>query len=140
MALRDVVIKDLSWKLFSLALAVALWFTIRALSRDSLISTRPLEPRATYTFPDLPVLVVSAAADVREFNVNPSAVLVVVSGPPEEMTRLRGKEIHPVVDLTGIEAAVDLKKRVDVSAPPGVTVVRVVPAEVDVVVPPKPRK
>ena len=135
--MRDFLTKDLSWKIFSLALAVVIWFTVRALSRDAITPARPLESWATRTFADASVLVVSAAADVREFKVYPAIVQVTVSGRPEVMTALEEKEIRVTVDLTGIEAARDLKKRVDVSAPPGVTVVRVAPAEVDVVVPPK---
>jgi hypothetical protein len=42
-----------------------------------------------------------------------------------------------MVNLTGIEVAQDLSKRVDVSSPPGVTLVNVEPADVNVVVPPK---
>lgn len=135
--MRDFLTKDLGWKLFSLALAVVIWFTVHALSRDAITPARPLESWATRTFADVSVLVVSAAADVREFQVNPAAVQVTVSGRPEVMTALEEKEIRVTVDLTGIEAARELKKRVDVAVPPGVTVVRVAPAEVDVVVPPK---
>lgn len=135
--MRNFLTKDVGWKLFSLALAVGIWFTIHALSRDALTPARPLESWATRTFTDASVLVVSAAADVREFKVHPAAVQVTVSGRPEVMIGLEEKEIRVAVDLTDIEPARDLRKRVDVSVPPGVTVVRVVPAEVDVVVPPK---
>ena len=41
-----------------------------------------------------------------------------------------------MVDLTGIEAA-RLRKRIEVSPPAGVTLVRVTPPEVDVIIPPK---
>ncbi|MCU0786019.1 MAG: CdaR family protein, partial [Verrucomicrobia bacterium] len=106
-------------------------------SRDALTPARPLESWATRTFTDVSVRVVSAAADVREFKVHPAVVQVTVSGRPEIMTALEEKEIHVAVDLTGIEAARDLKKHVDVSVPPGVTVVRLSPSELDVVVSPK---
>jgi hypothetical protein len=135
--MRNLLTKDVGWKLFSLALALGIWFTVHALSREALTPARPLESWATRAFSDVSVLVVSAAADVREFTVRPALVQVTVSGRPEVMTALEEKEIRVTVDLTGIEAARDLKKRVDVSVPPGVTVVRVAPAELDVVVPPK---
>lgn len=138
--MRNFLIKDLGWKLFSLALAVGIWFTIHALSREAITPARPLESWATRTFADVSVLVVSAAADVREFKVQPATVQVTVSGRPEVMTALEEKEIHVLVDLTDIEAARELKKRVDVSVPSGVTVVRVAPAEVNIGVPPKPEK
>jgi YbbR domain-containing protein len=138
--MRDLLTKDVGWKIFSLALAAGVWFTINALRRDTFTPTKPLESWATRSFADVPVLVVSAAADVREFKVNPATVQVTVSGRPEVMTALEPKEVHAVVDLTGVESARDLKKHVDVSVPPGVTVVRVQPTELNVVVPPKVEK
>jgi hypothetical protein len=41
-----------------------------------------------------------------------------------------------LVDLTGIGAAHDLRKRIEVSAPAGVTHVRVYPEEVQIIFPP----
>jgi hypothetical protein len=45
--------------------------------------------------------------------------------------------IHAVLDLTGIGSALDLRKRVEVSTPAGITRVRVEPEEVQVTFPPK---
>jgi hypothetical protein len=125
MAMRDLLTKDFGWKLFSLALAVAIWLIVQTIRNES-----------TRTFPNLPVLAVSASADVREFKINPGTVEVAVSGRPDVMAALADKEIHATIDLTDIETARDLRKRVDVSTPPGVTVLRVTPSYVDVVVPP----
>ena len=138
--MRNFLITDLGWKLFSLALALGIWFTIHALGRPALTPARPLESWATRTFADVSANVVSTTADVREFRVHPATVQVIVSGRPEVMAALKEKEIRVTVDLTGIEAARDLKKRVDVSVPPGVMVVRLMPAEVGVVAPPKRQK
>src|SRR5690349_9431836 len=139
MAMRDWVIKDLGWKLFSLALAVVIWLVVQTIRSDSPVATagNPLSAWTTRTFTNLPVLVVSAAADVREFKVNPNTVDVTVSGQPGIIAVLSEKEIHVTVDLTDIEAARNLRKRIDVSTPTGVTFVRVTPADVDVVVPPR---
>jgi hypothetical protein len=126
MPMRDLLIKDLGWKLFSLALAAAIWLIVQTIRNES-----------TRTFPNLPVLAVSASADVRDFKINPGTVEVAVSGRPDVMAALADKEIHATVDLTDIEAARDSRRRVDVSIPSGVTVIRVAPSYVDVVVPPK---
>ncbi len=64
----------------------------------------------------------------------PGTVTVKVSGPPEVMAVLQANQIHPVVDLTDIAVTRNLKRRVEVSTPPGVTLVSVEPAEVDIVV------
>lgn len=138
--MRDFLTKDLGWKLFSVLLALVIWLSVRTISRDRFIPARSAASWATHTFDQLPVVPFSAAADVREFKVKPGAVLVVVGGPAADMVKLQRSEIRPVVDLTGIETADSLKQRVDVFAPPGMTVVRVVPPEVDVVLPPKSEK
>jgi hypothetical protein len=92
------------------------------------------------TFTNLPVLIVSAAADVRAFHVTPNAVTVTVSGQSEIMASLRAGQIHALVDLTDIEAARDLRRRVDVTTPTGVTLLNVEPAEVSVVIPAQRKK
>jgi hypothetical protein len=45
-----------------------------------------------------------------------------------------------MVDLTDIQSAGDLRRQVDVSTPPGVTLVMVNPIQVDVIVPLPPDK
>ena len=56
---------------------------------------------------------------------------------PEAISALTEKEIEVRVDLTDVESARSLRKRVIISVPPGVIVVRSSPSEVDVVVPPR---
>src|ERR1700690_1995379 len=136
MAMRDWVTKDFGWKLFSLILAVSIWLTVHNIYE---------EPRAalasaagdTVTFGSLPVLVVSAASDVRDFRVAPDTVTVKVSGSPDVMAVLQANQIRAVVDLTDIESAKELRRRVDVSMPPGVTLVSIDPPKVGVIIPPK---
>ncbi len=135
--MRDLLTKDLGWKLLSLALAIAIWLIVRPVQNEATTAANPLSIHPDHTFSNLPVLIVSAAADVREFKVHPSAVAVTVRAPLEVLNELSDKEIRVLVDLSDIEAARDLRKRVEVSTPPGVTFVRVTPADVDVVVPPK---
>ena len=137
MPLRDIVTKDYGWKILSIALAVAIWLTVHTTSEETPKRLSPLIPLTTQTFETVPVLIVSAAADVREFKVRPGAIQITISGKPEAVSALDPKQIRVLVDLTGIEAARGLKKRVDVSTPPGITFVSAVPAEVDVMVPPK---
>ena len=61
-----------------------------------------------------------------------------VEGDAQLLERLQAKDIRIMVDLTGIESATDLRKRIEVSTPAGVTHVRVDPQQVRVLVPPKP--
>jgi len=139
MAMRDWVTKDFSWKLFSLFLALALWLTVHKIYEEPGAASG-LVVGNTVTFGNLPVLVVSAASDVRDFRVAPATVAVKVSGPPEVMADLQANQIHAMVDLTDVQSARDLRRRVDISTPPGVTLVSVDPPKVGVIVPPPPDK
>ena len=132
--MREFFTKDIGWKIFSLGLAITLYFTVRQATGNA---GRPLEARAVHTYRGVPVLVMSSAADVREFRVNPAVVQVTLRGRPEMLTQLQEEDIRVIVDLTGIESTQGLSKRVHVSTPAGITLVEVVPAEVDVVIPPK---
>ena len=137
--MRDWVTKDLGWKLFSLFLAVAIWLTVHKIYEEPKAASGPVAGN-TVTFGNLPVRVVSAVADVRNFRVAPLTVKVTVSGSAEDMARLQADQVHAVVNLTDIGPERDLHLPVDVSAPPGVTLVSVAPTKVGMIVPPSPNK
>jgi YbbR domain-containing protein len=137
MPLRDWITKDFAWKLFSLFLAVAIWLIVHKIYEEPGNSSA-MAGGSTVTFDNLPVLIVSTAADVRNFRVAPTMVKVTVSGSAEIMSRLQANNVRAVVDLTDLESAQDLRRLVDVSAPPGVTLVSVDPPRVAVIPPPNP--
>lgn len=128
---RDFIVKDFGWKLLALALAVAIWVTVKGFSSDSSAQTER-------TFTDLPAQIVSGAADVRTFRIIPNMVQVTVKGRPDIIKALTEQEIHALVDVSRTEPTRNSRQRVDVSAPTRVTIVKVEPAEVEVVVPPRP--
>jgi YbbR domain-containing protein len=136
MPMRDWITKDFGWKMVSLFLAVAIWLTVHKIYEEP-GSSSGAAAGSTVTFDNLPVLIVSTAADVHDFRVAPTTVKITVSGPAEVMARLQANEVRPVVDLTDIGSARDLHRLVDVSAPPGVTLVTVDPSRVAVIPPPK---
>ena len=137
--LRHLVVDDLWLKLFSLVLAILFWLTVSVAIQHREAS--PIQPLASATevrtFYDLPVIVLSSAADVRSFKVSPSEVEVTVRGTPRVLEDIHSKDIRAMVDLTGVEAAHNLRKRVEVSAPAGVTYVSARPEEVEVIIPAK---
>jgi YbbR domain-containing protein len=135
--MRDLFIKDLGWKLFSLLLAAFIWLTVHKIIEEPNFSTASAAVRPV-TYGNLPVLIVATAADMRPYRVAPNTVSVTVSGPPEVMAVLQANQIRATVDLTDINSARDLKRRVDVSVPSGVTLVNVEPAKVGVILPPRP--
>jgi YbbR domain-containing protein len=132
--LRHLILHDFWLKLFSLALAVMIWFTVHFASQKEV---SPLTFAANERkFPNLPVMVVFPAEDVRSFKVKPSEVEVTVQGDAKLLKNLQSKDFRVMVDLTGIEAA-HMRKRVEVTPPPGVIHAHVTPAEVEVIITPK---
>lgn len=138
--LRNLIGKDLALKVFSLALAILIYCTISFVAIKNEVPSFPSLALASDVrrFHNLPILVVSAAADVRRFKVTPETVAVTVQGDPQVLAGLESSEIRALVDLTGIASASHLRKRIEVSTPAGVTHLRVVPTEVQVIFPPDP--
>jgi YbbR domain-containing protein len=127
--LRNLVFEDFWLKLFSLVLAVLIWLTVTFASQKE-------AAMAPHVFSDLPVMVVSSTEDVHGFKVSPSRVEVTVQADPYTLQNLQGKDIRATVDLSGVATARDLHKRVEVSVPAGVALIRVAPEEVQVIFPP----
>jgi YbbR domain-containing protein len=132
--MRDLLIKDWAWKSFSLVLAMGIWLVVNA-NRADLTATETAGARDTVTFEDLPVLVLSSGADVHELKVQPAEVAVTVTGSHDVMSALKEKDVHVTVNVTDIAAKRNSRQLVDVSAPPGVTLVSVEPSSVGLIVP-----
>jgi YbbR domain-containing protein len=133
--MKDLLIKDLGWKLFSLFLALLIWLTVHRIYSES--QTAPVPVAGIPVTFEKQVLIISSAADVRDFRVAPEKVTVTVSGPSAVMEVLQANQVRATVDLSDIAAAKDLARRVEVSAPAGVTLVSVHPPTVGVILPPK---
>lgn len=127
--LRNLVTHDLGLKLFALALALLIWTTVRFAGVTG--------PQVTRTVRDVPVLVVSANADVRALRTTPDHVEVTIRGDQTMVEQLPAKSIRVTVDVSGLTVFPGIRKHLEVAAPPGVTFVRVTPVEVEVLEPPK---
>jgi YbbR domain-containing protein len=137
--LRNLLLRDFWLKLFSLALAVLIWLTVsfairKEVSPVTVLAATHTEERTYY---NIPVKVMSSASDVRTFKVNPTEVRITVRGEPRLLEGLQPDDIRAVVDLTGIESARALSKRIEVTTPAGITFVQVFPDQVEVIVQPK---
>ncbi len=138
--LRHLFLKDFWLKLFSFVLAALIWFTVNiAINRESAgAPALSLTPTEEKVFSGLPVVVLSSAEDVRTVRVNPKEVEVTVQGEPKLLKDVRAKDIRVLLDLTGIPAAHDMRVRIEVTLPAGVSLTRVNPEEVQVAFPSKP--
>jgi YbbR domain-containing protein len=132
--LRDLFIKDWGWKLFSLLLAVGIWLTVHKIEEPK--NSEATAAGSPVTYHNLTVFIVSRTADVHLYRAIPNTVSVTVSGPPEVIAVLQANEIRATVDLTEDDSVHDLKRRVDVSVPPGVKLVNIDPPRVGVIIPP----
>ncbi len=136
--LRELFFHDFWLKLFSLALAVLIWLTVAfAIKKEGSPVVALTVPLQEMAFSNLPVVVMSSAQDVRSIRVSPSQVEVTVQGEGKTLRGVQAKDIRVIVDLTDIEEAQGLKKRIEVSTPPGISLVRVFPSEVQIVFPPR---
>jgi len=128
--MRDWLTKDFGWKIFSVILALVIWFTVRN-GGDESGGPGLLSVQKTCTN------VVSAVfADVGARNVliKTNTVLVTVSGSPDVIAALTPDSLHAIVNLAGIDAAHDTKFRVEVAVPPRVTLLNVDPPDVTVTI------
>src|SRR5262245_55430719 len=129
--IRNLIFVDFWLKLFSLALAVLIWFTVSFAIQSKLNSINNLAPPLSErTFFSLPVIIMSSGEDVRAFSVEPKTVDVTIQGAVKAVQDLTAKQVRPIVDLSGIESASYPTKRIEVSTPAGLTHVRVFPEEV----------
>jgi hypothetical protein len=134
--MRAWLTKDFYWKAFSLLMAVGIWLTVHRISGEPDKRT-PGAPSMRNTY-GLPLLAVSADADVHNAQLNPQTVNATVIGPPEIMNSLQPSQIHARVNLTGFTSARNLQRDVEISLPRGVTVVNIDPPQVFVTLPKQP--
>ena len=134
--MRDFFLKDLGWKIFSLLLATALWFTANRILHESSVppSDSSLVP---ITFGSLPVKVVSTEANVHEFHVAPATVKVTVIGPATTMNTLQADDIHATVNLIGASLSQSMVLPVEISLPPKIAITSLEPNRVLVTPPQK---
>jgi YbbR domain-containing protein len=137
--MRDLFFKDIGWKIFSMLLAAGIWLTVHRILLESPEPTS-LGGTSSLTYDNLPVFIVAAASDVHLYRVAPNTVSVTVRGSPDAISVLQANQIRATVDLTDVESASELKRRVDVSVPTGITLVSVEPYKVGIIIPPAPAK
>jgi hypothetical protein len=102
MAWRDLMVKNLRWKLGALIMAVFVWFIIQfAISKGIKPSDHPLSEGRTQTFSQQPVLVMTTPGDARAIRINPSKVDVIVRSTASVLNKLNESDIKAFVKLAG---------------------------------------
>ena len=127
--LRQLVLHDFWLKLFSLALAVLIWVTLSIAKEGGLGNRTSIE---TY---HLPIRIVSASSDVSRFRAVPDEVRVRVRGLTRHLQDLQAGDIRALVEVTGSEMTPGLRKRIGVTTRADITILEIVPEEVEVTEP-----
>jgi len=115
---RKYVLKNLPFKLVSLAIAILLWWSV---GRD-----QPIEIPMT-----VPVEFQNAPQNLEINSDYPFQARLTLRGPQGLLQRLNPSEIHAVLDLQGVgpgESTFDLSRK-DIHVPRNVNVVQIVPAQ-----------
>ncbi len=120
---RDLLLNNLGWKLLSLILATLIWATYSSDLMDR------LRPGSLRRFSSVPVTVLTTAAGGRSYQVTPEKIEIVLRGPANLLEALQPSEVRAYVDLTGVRDTEGLRQKIEVNAPPGFSVARIVPAD-----------
>ncbi len=130
MPLRDYIVQNLWLKLFSLVLAMLIWFVIQANFTQT--ETRfPYLPSHVDTTRDFrrPVIVMTSAANRRLFQVEPTEVSVKVRGDAALVDKLAPEDVQVCVKLMDVTDPQG-PFLVDVTVPRDVSVQSILPAHV----------
>ena len=138
--LRHLVFDDFLLKLFSFVLALLFWLTVSFAIQErevpAVASGLSLAPDVRIVF-RIPVQAYTATADNRKVRFNPLEVDVLLQGEARLMNDMQTRDVRAFVDLTGADTSRNPTNRVQVSVPPGVTLLRITPATVQVIAQPK---
>ena len=132
---RNLVAKDSLLKLFSLALGILIWVIVQSSSKDVPLLSALLGRGADENVFKVPVS--APAGDVRTISIAPAEVEVTVRGEPKLLKTLRAEDIRAQVNLSGIESANGLRKRIEIILPAGIAYTHLAPEEVEVRVSPR---
>jgi len=137
--LRHLLVDDFLLKLFSFVLALLFWFTVSFAIRQG---ERPAVPALSLT-PDvrkdfrLAVQAFGPVPDARKLEFSPAEVIVTLQGDARLMQDLQTRDVRAMADLATADLVRNPTNRVRIAVPAGVTVFRVMPPEVQVIVAPR---
>lgn len=126
MGWRAYILNNFWWKLLSVLLATLIWLTIHSIVEvDARMGQ--LAGATDQDFANLPITVMTSAADLRGFQIVPSTATVTLRGEDEALKRVAPRNIQVYVNLTEAKQAAANVERIYAFAPPGFAVIKVTP-------------
>jgi YbbR domain-containing protein len=122
--------RNLGWKLASVILAAVVWFAADYGMRRTAFQATDFAESGRRTLNNVPITIMAAANEPSQFIVQPSEVSLTLRGDKGLLEGLQPSDLTVYVNLVGITEARELRKKVDVHLPPGVTISMMVPADV----------
>jgi YbbR domain-containing protein len=133
MAWRDLIQRNLGWKLVSLFLAAGVWVTFTyqadARKRFTLVQSFSLMT-PTREFIRHPIKVVADSRESGRFRLDPPEVDITVKGERIALQALAAKEVQAIVDLSNVPENQQVTNNVQIYLPPDVTLVEITPPSV----------
>lgn len=111
MNLREMIVKNLGWKLLALFLGILVWVFVEAGLRGEILFR--IQRTASLTV-ERPVAVLAPAELGGMFEVDPAMVSVTVSGRRDALLELAETDVRVYVDLSDVLAAADVRRVVRV--------------------------
>lgn len=133
MSVQKFIFHNFWAKVCSLLLAVMIWHVVNTWQQGGRLERPPVVAAGEVTFYRHPITVMKSADDERAFRVTPATVDVTLKGPTALLDKIRSGDLMVYINLVDLGDAPPLPLKVMVHHPPGVAVIRIDPAEVNVV-------
>ncbi len=126
MRLRQLITRNLGWKVVSVVLATLVWLSFR-----SGVPSR-IKQGGTVSLPRQEVRILKLADDTRQYRLEPSTVDITLGGNPDVLDRLQIDDLHVFVRAGRGPLPPAKPQPVSVHAPAGITVLAITPPEVTI--------
>jgi hypothetical protein len=128
MTIRNIMLRNIGWKLLSLFLGILAWYFVnRGIERGF----TPFSRVTTERF-ERPVLILTSGRIPTTFEVRPARVNVTVRGRRDVLQRLMPEDLVAYVDLSDVVTVTEVRRRVELNMRWGALETTVDPATVQV--------
>jgi hypothetical protein len=128
MTARNIMARNLGWKLLSLFLGILVWYFVSTGIQQGFT---PFSRLSTVSF-ERPVLIMTSGRIATAFEVRPSKVSVTIRGRRDDLLRLSEEDLVAYVNLSDVFTATEVQRRVEVNLRFSAVEMTVTPATVRV--------